>query len=194
MIQISQLYLINISSKTPYSLEVPPVFTKLIPSANENQTISELTLGQYAFYFNGCSKINFQYETSLDQENKLPFQTNKNLYTYTISGSFGEAINFFTNDNRLTYSDIQSDTYQVIFKDYAGNWFICYAEFTAENIVIENDRVVAITLTSENVKEELYRILDFEALPDSKQFYNTASDGGYILASDGGRTINVDQT
>lgn len=192
MIQISQLYLININDKTPYVLNPDVIFSKLIPTADENQTISELTLREYTFYFNSCSKINFQYETSLDQENKLPFQTNKNLYSYVISGTFGETSNFFTNDNRLTYSDVASDTYQVIFKDYSGNWFICYAEFTADDISIENERIVSITLTAENVKEELYRILTFNLLADTDQFYNIASDGGYILASNGGKTINVD--
>lgn len=192
MIQVSELYLINIKDKTPYTLKPDVLFAKLIPTDGTVQTIDELTIREFSYYFKDCSKINFQYETIQNQENKLPYEANKNLYTYTISGTFGETSNFFSNDQRFTYSNIQSDTYQIIFKDYAANWFICYAEFTPENILIESDRIVAITLTAEEKKEELYRILDFEELPDARQEFNIDNEGGFILASDGGKTINVD--
>jgi len=191
MIQISQLYLITTDDKSPYTFSPDVIFPLLVPSANENQTIDKLTLSEYKFLFNDCSKLNFQYEVSLDQENKLPYQANKNLYSYSITGTIVSTTNIFTDDTRLNYSNLQSDRYQVLFKDYSGNYFICYAEFTVEDLTIENSRVVSISLTAENVKEELYRILDFELLPDSVQEFNIDSDGGYILDSDGGGTINV---
>lgn len=192
MIPINELYLINIADKSPYALNPDVLFAKLIPSINENQTIDELTIREYTYYFKDCARLVFQYNSILDKENKLPFQSNKNLYTYTISGTIGEIDNFFTNDERLNYSNLESDTYQIIFKDYSGNWFICYAEFISENILIESDRIIAINLTAEEKKEELYRILDFEILSDARQEYNIGHDGDYILASDGGKTINVD--